>query len=262
MDKSKNLKLFILFILAIISLIVIYAWPAIPQDPAYHHFADKRTIFYIPHFWDVISSLAFIPVGVYGCYIVLTTYLNATKYESTLWLFLFSCIIIVGFTSAFYHLDPTNRRLALERLFMATAFMTFLSILFLERAGYKLGATLSPIFIICGIASVVLWIIGEIHGRGDLRLYVFVQFFPWIALPYFVIFFPSPENKSIYLVWAFASVILSKFFEMYDREVFSLLHHTISGHTLKHLSSALGVYFLVLYVKSKRISGTDYEYTT
>ena len=257
MHNSKNLKLLILFILAVISLIVIYSFPAIAQDPKYHHFANSRTFFHIPNAWDVFSNLAFIGVGVYGCYIVLTTYLCITKYEASLWLLLFTCVILVGFTSAFYHLAPTNRRLALERLFMATAFMTFLSILFVERAGYKLGTILSPIFILCGIASVILWIIGELHGRGDLRLYAFIQFFPWLALPYFLIFFPSPENKSIYLIWTFVFIILSKAFELYDDLIFSLTRHIISGHTLKHLASAVGIYFLVLYVKAKRLSRRD-----
>ena len=38
----------------------------IPQDPAYHLFADRRTFLGIPNFNDVVSSLGFAPVGFFG----------------------------------------------------------------------------------------------------------------------------------------------------------------------------------------------------
>jgi len=43
--------------------------------------------------------------------------------------------------------------------------------------------------------------------------------------------------------WDFACVfgfyVLAKIFETADRQIFLLDHHTISGHTLKHLAAAL-----------------------
>ena len=38
----------------------------IPQDPAYHGFADRRTLFGIPNFWNVFSNLPFVLVGAFG----------------------------------------------------------------------------------------------------------------------------------------------------------------------------------------------------
>ena len=40
--------------------------PPIPQDPAYHAFADQRTLFGIPNFWNVVSNLPFIVIGAIG----------------------------------------------------------------------------------------------------------------------------------------------------------------------------------------------------
>ena len=37
--------------------------PPLPQDPTYHAFADRRTFFGIPNFWNVCSNLAFVLVG-------------------------------------------------------------------------------------------------------------------------------------------------------------------------------------------------------
>ena len=41
--------------------------PPIPQDQGYHDFADHRTMFGIPNFWNVVSNLPFVAVGAVGC---------------------------------------------------------------------------------------------------------------------------------------------------------------------------------------------------
>lgn len=41
-------------------------YPPIYQDESYHAFADQRTILGIPNFWNVISNLGFLIVGVQG----------------------------------------------------------------------------------------------------------------------------------------------------------------------------------------------------
>ena len=38
----------------------------IPQDAAYHNFADQREVLGIPNFWNVISNIPFILVGLIG----------------------------------------------------------------------------------------------------------------------------------------------------------------------------------------------------
>jgi hypothetical protein len=40
--------------------------PPISQDQSYHHFADQRTIFGIPTFWNVVSNVPFLAVGAAG----------------------------------------------------------------------------------------------------------------------------------------------------------------------------------------------------
>ena len=38
----------------------------IPQDQSYHQFADQRTMFGIPNFWNVVSNIPFLAVGAAG----------------------------------------------------------------------------------------------------------------------------------------------------------------------------------------------------
>ena len=43
----------------------------LPQDPAYHDFADKRTIMGVSNFGNVMSNLPFLVVGLWGAWYVL-----------------------------------------------------------------------------------------------------------------------------------------------------------------------------------------------
>ena len=45
--------------------------PAMPQDVHYHDFADQRALFGIPNFFNVISSLPYLLVGMLGYLLVL-----------------------------------------------------------------------------------------------------------------------------------------------------------------------------------------------
>src|SRR5437667_12639658 len=38
----------------------------VPQDISYHEFADRRTVLGVPNFWNVISNVAFLIVGIAG----------------------------------------------------------------------------------------------------------------------------------------------------------------------------------------------------
>ena len=48
------------------SLFGLLLLPAIPQDQAYHLFADERTLIGIPNFWNVVSNIPFVAVGAVG----------------------------------------------------------------------------------------------------------------------------------------------------------------------------------------------------
>src|SRR5579871_3712937 len=58
-------------VLGIVALGVAFCLPPIPQDPAYHDFADGRTILGVPNLLNVISNLPFVVVGALGLWLVL-----------------------------------------------------------------------------------------------------------------------------------------------------------------------------------------------
>ena len=114
-------------------------------------------------------------------------------------------------------------------------------------------AWLFPALIAAGLASLLYWIWTEAQGRGDLRFYAMVQLYPIIALPVICWLFPGARHTSgRYLVWIILWYGAAKILEHFDAEIFGLLGGTISGHTLKHLASAVAAYVIWRMVENVR----------
>lgn len=223
MTSAKNRRVLVLLALMAASLVGLLLLPAIAQDQSYHEFADQRTLFGIPNFWNVVSNFPFVAIGAVG-----------------LWQFrrnpaidvLFLGILLTGFGSAYYHLDPNDRTLFWDRLPMAISFMAILAISIEERVDAKAGTVLLWPLIAVGVFSLLLW-----RWTGDLRLYGWVQFFPCLALPLLFLLFPAKYSGTSYWIVAAALYALAKLFEFYDSAIYSM-GSILSGHTLKHIAAA------------------------
>ena len=64
--KKNFLREIILAAVVIGSFIVMMSLAPISQTQAYHNFADQRTIFDVPNFWNVITNLVFALFGILG----------------------------------------------------------------------------------------------------------------------------------------------------------------------------------------------------
>jgi len=210
--------------LAIIVLLGLGLLDPIPQDLNYHSFADVRTLFSVPNFWNVFSNLPFLLVGIYALYQMLR--LNAIALDGQMkkvYVFFFVGVSLVAFGSAYYHLEPNNHTLIWDRLPMVVAFMSLLTI---------------------GISSVVYWVYTESVGEGDVRLYFFVQFFPMIVIPVLLLKFKSAYTLHQGYWYLIGAYILAKLFEYYDEPIYDILRF-ISGHSLKHIVASFGLFILV-----------------
>ena len=116
------------------SLAVLLLLPPISQDQSYHRFADQRTFFGVPNFWNVVSNLPFIAVGAVG--------LRQFHRNSTVFV-IFLGIFLTGFGSTYYHWEPSDRSLFWDRLPMTLCFMGILTAVVEERVNAKAGAWLT-----------------------------------------------------------------------------------------------------------------------
>jgi hypothetical protein len=222
----------------------------IAQDPDYHLFADQRGLFGIPNFNDTLSNLGFALAGIIGLSLVATgrrheVFVQAA--DSRPYIVFFVAVALISIGSAFYHLAPSNDRLFWDRLPMSIAFMAFVSSVVADRIHRRAGnGWMLILLVVLGVLSLVYWIATESLGAGDLRFYAFVQFFPILLLPVVIWLFPAYRyTMTRYLGWVITWYALSKVFEYYDAEIFTLTGEWISGHSLKHIAAAVGAYVVL-----------------
>jgi len=248
-SKRQSLLVGIAFVLTT----AIFFMSPIAQDQAYHQFADQNTIFSIPNFWNVISNLPFILVGIIGLVAINRQTIKGGLAELRInYSIFFIGLIFTGFGSGYYHWDPNNTSLVWDRLPMTISFMAFFTAIMGENISLTLAKrSLYPLLLI-GFFSVLYWIMTELNGAGDLRPYVLVQFLPVIMIPLILWFYKSSFTGQRYIVAVLLAYVIAKLLEHFDHEVFELFG-VISGHSIKHLVAALGTYFFYLALKKRKL---------
>src|SRR5215472_8089097 len=86
----SNRRLIALLFFMVASLLGLPLLPTILQNQNYHDFADQRTLFGIPNFWNVVSNIPFVGIGAVGLW-------QFGRSQATMLLFL--GIFLTGFVS-------------------------------------------------------------------------------------------------------------------------------------------------------------------
>lgn len=263
--SSRAIRVAVLLALAIAAAVLLYRHGPVAQPTDYHAFADQRRLLGIPNALNVLSNLPFLFVGWAGL-----AFLRRgpsgdpegpfrpgahTAFESMrerpAYVLFFAGVLLTTFGSAYYHHGPTTERLFWDRLPMSIAFSALFAAVIAERISIYWSRMLLLPFVFAGVASVVMWRISEDRGHGDLRVYLFVQFFPMLALPLILVMFKPRYSRALELLAVIGVYAAAKVLETFDAQVFALTHHVVSGHSLKHVVAA-GAPWLVLDMLKKR----------
>ncbi len=243
MIKRENMGYMILAITFVAMSAIIFKQSPIEQNQSYHGFSDSKVVFGIPNFWNVMSNLPFMIIGFLGLYRLKS--IAKTKIQYMLF---FIGIILVSIGSSHYHLNPNDVTLVWDRLPMCVVFMSLFSIVISEFIDDRMGYLLLLPLLVLGATSIYVW--GEFN---DLRLYALVQFYPVLTIPIILVFFKSKYDCTLGYWVLLMAYVLAKALEHYDNLVHDHLR-VISGHSLKHILAAIGLYILLLgYVKRSKV---------
>ncbi len=209
--------------------------PTIHELPHYLEFADTRTIFGIPNFWNVVSNLPFLFVAVWGVRAFRSKTSFAESWERAAYAVVLSGTVLTTFGSAYFHWDPTPATLFWDRLPMTLIFMGVVAGILGRRS------LLLPL-ILAGVASVLWW-----RWTGNLFFYVLVQYVPGILIP-LILLFRRPRYTATAWLWAMIALyVLAKLLELADRPLGG-------GHAWKHFAAAAAMLCYCLYVAKARKS--------
>ena len=244
MEAIISPRILLLLLSSVITALVIMLVPPVSQDPAYHNFADQRYISGIPHFWNVVTNIPFLVLGITG-------FLKIHKQELTgilpdlfrAYLTFFLGLVLTGLGSGYYHLDTSNSTLVGDRMAITISFMSFFVLIFGESISTKTASRLLVPLLFLGLASVVYWNITEKLGTGDLRFYALVQFLPMLLIPLMLLFYGSCLSGRRWILAIILVYGAAKIAEIYDHQIYELIG--FSGHSLKHLIAAFGAFLFL-----------------
>ena len=262
---AKAVRALLILVVGLAVASALHRHGPIAQDPGYHRFADTRTLARVPNALNVLTGVPFLFVGLLGLAFLRRgptrdpdgPYRSGahTAFEShrerPAYVLFFLGVLLTTFGSGYYHLAPTTMRLFWDRLPMAVAFSAIVAAVIAERVSiYGSRMALLPLVFI-GIGSVVWWRVSELQGHGDLRVYLFVQLFPLLAVPLMLALFPARYSRGLELLFVVLVFVAAKLTEHFDVAIWDLTRHLVSGHSMKHLLAALSTW-LVLDMLRKR----------
>ena len=220
--------------------------PVLAQDPAYHRFADTRTLLGVPNALDVMSNFGFLVAGLYGLLHVWSDRLHlfSTALKAGV-VVTFLGFVATAIGSTAYHLAPADGGLVADRLGMVVAFAGVLGMAAAQRVSARAGFALLASALVLGPCSVIAW-----STLGTLTPYAVMQF-GGIALLLGLLTAPALGPGPNW-GWLVAAYLAAKVFEGADAFVWNLTGHAVSGHTLKHLVAALPVFAVTMALDVRR----------
>jgi len=225
------------------SLFVVFLMSPIAQDSEYHVFADQRMFFGVPSFLNVVSNVGFLIAGTIG---VLSSFAKAPTTSRASWITLFVGISFITFGSAYYHFAPGQWPLFWDRLPMTVGFMGLFVALLAEYVDERLAKFLVPAVVV-GASSIIYWYLTD-----DLRFYIWIQALPLLVIPVLIFLFPPKFSHQWLLAAALGFYLLAKAAEYFDRGIFDATAGAISGHTSKHVLSAIGCTAIVVMIQKRK----------
>jgi hypothetical protein len=208
--------------------------PAVAQHAHYHVFADQHLRWGVPNSIDVLSNLPFALIALAGAWRLRSVGAQLPAGERTMaWL---SCagLLLTAVGSSWYHLQPDDAGLLVDRTAMSVAFAGLLG-LAACRVSQRAGIALGLLVLVAAPAAAQ-----SFAATGNLLPWVVVQGGGLVLLA-LLASRPAPGALPIRWWLVIAGYAVAKLLEVQDHAIWRLTGEVVSGHSLKHVVAALAV---------------------
>jgi hypothetical protein len=207
---------------------------ALPQDPAYHVFADTRTLGPIPRAGDVLTNVAILAAGIAG--LMLWSRVRIAPEERPAYALFVFATLATAVGSAWYHASPSDARLVWDRLPLTLIMGALFALVLADRVHPALARAGWWPFAQFGAASVFWWAWTDRDGSGgDLVLYGVVRVGTGLGIAWLLLSRPGRHTRTAWLIAAMGIGVVMTVCELRDRQIFAATRGWISGHSMKHL---------------------------
>lgn len=212
--------------------------PPVAQYAHYHDFADQRVWLGLPYALDVVSNLPFALVGLLGLYRV-WLYRATVPSDGCAQLaaLFFAGLVVTAVCSAYYHWQPDNAGLAVDRTGMVLAFAGLMGAAVADRVSVRMGWVMALVVVLLGPLSVAVW-----RGNGNLLPWAVLQGGGMVLLLVLAFRPTLAKGWGLPLLAVIGWYMAAKVLELGDHEIFTATHGWVSGHSLKHVAAAMAAW--------------------
>ena len=222
----------------------------LPQDPAYHLFADTRICGPIPRTGDVLTNLAILAAGVAG--VALWRRVHIAADERAAYALLVAGMLLTALGSAYYHWAPSDARLVWDRLPMTLVLAALLAFVLADRVDPAFAREAWWPLALVGAASVLWWAWSGRFGRDDLLFYLVVRVGAGLMILCLLLLRRGRHTHAGWLVAAIALDIVMTVAERLDSPIYAATGGLVSGHNLKHLLAGALLGCVLMWLLQRR----------
>lgn len=219
----------------LLAALALACWgPFVGQYAHYHSFADQRSWLGLPCALDVLSNLSFAVAGVLG--LRRLALLRASWGDARVQLasLFFVGLLATAVCSGYYHWQPDNTGLVVDRTGMVLAFAGLLGMAVADRVSLRMGWVVALAVLLLGPVSVAVW-----SASGNLLPWSVLQGGGMVLVLAMAVRPKLTEGWGLPLTAVIVWYALAKLLELGDHQVFAWTHGWVSGHSLKHVAAAM-----------------------
>jgi len=212
--------------------------PPQAQPDYYIHFADARAWLGIPYAFDVLSNLPFALAGAMGLRVLVRVPASALAgAQRQLAALFFAGLLLTAPASAWFHWQPGDTGLAVDRLGMTLAFAGVLGLGVAGHVSARAGRLLAGAVLLGGPLSVWVW-----AQSGNLLPWALLQGGAMLLLVVLALLRPQPGALAVRWGAVILIYAVAKALELADHAIYAATDQLLSGHSLKHLVAALAAW--------------------